>query len=106
VTSQCTICIPNGDRCAAHREFKVGDAVRISRDENIYAPKGTWSRHRSKPGFVVVVSPGAGPHGATEYGVILTTTHPQWRKEPGREHELNYDSDAVLWFAPHELVAR
>lgn len=103
--------------------FAVGDAIRISRDENIYAAKGTWSVHRSKPGFVVIVNEGGGrlvdpePAGLTqeekdalprhhEYGVILTTTHPQWRKEPGRQHELSYDSDAVLWFQPWELVAR
>lgn len=102
----CTICIPDGDRCSAHREFKVGDAVRVKRDAKQYPSKGTWPRHDGKPGFVVILSPGAGPDGAIEYGVIETTQRPQWRREEGREHELCYDSDAVLWFAPHELVAR
>lgn len=89
----------------AVQTFQVGDAVRISRDEHRYAPKGTWNRHRSKPGFVVIVN-SSEEVDPPEYGVILTTTRPVWRKEPGREHELQYDSDQVLWFAPHELVNR
>lgn len=85
--------------------FTVGQAVRVNRDEQAHPSKGTWPRHRSKPGFVVIVN-ASEEVDPPEYGVILTTTRPVWRKEPGREHELQYDSDQVLWFAPWELVPR
>jgi hypothetical protein len=85
--------------------FNVGDAIRVSRDEQRYAPKGTWHRHSSKPGFVVMVN-SSDEVDPPEYGVVLTTTRPPWRKDPGHQNELQYDSDQVLWFAPWELVLR
>jgi hypothetical protein len=92
----------------------VGDAVRVGPNVR---------RLRNQVGFVVIVSEGAGPliepcprdtpnHERDslprhpEYGVILTTTRPPWRQGKGREREVQYDSDAVHWFAPHELIAR
>jgi hypothetical protein len=85
--------------------FQVGDAVRVQRDETIRPPKGTWSRHRGKAGFVVVVN-SSEEVDPPEFGVILTTTRPQWRKDPAHASELVYDSDQLLWFAEYELTLR
>jgi hypothetical protein len=79
--------------------FQVGDPIRTSATIRS-------GRYRDRPGFVVVVNHDGGPAGAPEYGVILTTTRPQYRKEPGRTHEVLYDSDQIAWFAPHELNHR
>jgi hypothetical protein len=85
-------------------EFKVGDAVRVERDETLYPSRGTWPRYRNRPGFVVMVNREGGPSGEPEYGVILTTTRPPWRQDaPG---QLSYDSGLVNWFRPHELRHR
>jgi hypothetical protein len=90
----------------------VGDAVRVAPDVK---------RHGGQIGFVVMVDPIAGPltepaphflpleerdalPRQPEYGVVLTGHRPPWRTDmPG---QLMYDSDAVRWFAPHELVPR
>jgi hypothetical protein len=105
----CTVCIPDGPRCARHLvpqpAFQVGDAVRVQRDEIKYPPRGTWTRHRGKPGFVVMVNASTEVD-PPEYGIVLTTTRPQWRKDEGHSNELLYDSDSVLWFAGHELAPR
>jgi hypothetical protein len=85
--------------------LSVGDHVRVQRDEALRPSKGTWPTVRGKTGYVCIVSDGAGPNGEPEYGVVLTVTRPAWRQEKGRRHELQYDSEAIKWFAPHELVA-
>lgn len=89
--------------------LSVGDHVRVQRDEALYPAKGTWARYRGKSGYVCIVAEGAGPgpegEAEPEYGVVLTVHRPRWRQEKGRGHELQYDSEALKWFAPHELVA-
>lgn len=82
-------------------EFKVGDAVRVERDEDLYPSRGTWPRYRNRPGFVVQLN-----HDADEIGVVLTLTRPRWRTDPGHEGDLAYDSDQVSWFRPYELRHR
>jgi hypothetical protein len=79
--------------------FQVGDPIRTSATIRS-------GRYRDRPGFVVVINHGGGPGNTPEYGVILTTTRPPWRKEPDRTHEVAYDSDQLAWFAPHELNHR
>lgn len=81
------------------RTFSVGDPIRTSATIRS-------GRYRDRPGFVVVVNEGGGPRGSNEYGVVLTTSRPRWRKEPGREHEVHYDSDQLAWFLAHELNNR
>ena len=85
--------------------FQVGQAVRVQRDERLFPSKGTWPRYRSQPGFVVMINSSEDTE-PPEYGVVLTTTRPPWRREKNRQGEVQYDSDAVKWFAGHELVAR
>lgn len=88
-------------------QFQVGDHVRIERDEVRYHSRGTWPTHRGQTGYVVTINVGGGPviDGVQqdEFGVVLTTHRPPWRKEEGREHELAYDSDAVKWFRDYEM---
>lgn len=86
--------------------FSVGDAVRINRDETLFPSKGTWKNFAGKAGFVVMVSDGAGPFDTNEFGVVVTTTRPPWRKDAGHTNEVNYDSEAVRWFLEHELTSR
>lgn len=83
--------------------FQVGDAVRVHRNEKAFPSKGTWPRYREQPGFVVMVNSSEDTE-PPEYGVVLTIHRPPWRQ--GRKAELIYDSDAVKWFAGHELIAR
>jgi len=80
--------------------FLVGDSIRVHRDETIRPSRGTWRRYREQCGFVVMVGDDE------EYGVILSTTRPPWRKDPGSEGQLSYDSAAVLWFREYELIPR
>lgn len=84
--------------------MNVGDHIKVQRDEKLFPSRGTWSRYRGKTGYICVINEGGGKDDTDEYGVVLTIHRPAWRKEPDRGHELSYDSDAVLWFAPHELV--
>lgn len=79
--------------------FQVGDPIRTSATIRS-------GRYRDRPGFVVVINHGGGPNNTPEYGVILGTQCPKWRKEPGRTHEVLYDSDQIAWFAPKELNPR
>ena len=78
-------------------DMNVGDHIRVERDEKKYPSRGTWRRYSGKTGYICIVD-------ESSYGVVLTVTRPPWRKDSGREHELSYDSDAILWFRPHELV--
>lgn len=92
-------------------EFKVGDAVRVERDETLYPSRGTWPLYRGRPGFVVMVNREGGPNGEPEYGVILTTTRPPWRRDANGKLRygtgtLSYSSDLVSWFRAHELRHR
>jgi hypothetical protein len=79
--------------------FSVGQAIRTSATIRS-------GRYRDRPGFVVTVNHGGGPNGAPEYGVILGLTRPPFRKEPGRTHEVLYDSDQIAWFLDRELTPR
>lgn len=88
-------------------EFKVGDHVRIERDEVLHPSKGTWPRHRGQTGFICVINKGGGAfindEWTDEFGVVLTTTRPRWRQDEGHEGELSYDSDAIKWFRDFEM---
>ena len=84
--------------------LNVGDHIRVQRDEKLFPSRGTWPKYRGKTGYVCIVSEGGGRGDDPEYGVVLTIHRPPWRKEHDREHELSYDSEALLWFAPYELV--
>jgi hypothetical protein len=74
---------------------KVGDRVRVERDETRYPSKGTWPRFRGKTGTVVEVN--NGPGGPTEYGVVFRTAPAgPWRKW--------WSGGEATWFKLHELT--
>ena len=78
---------------------RVGDRIRVQRDEIIHRPRGTWPRWRGRVGTVVVVNRDRKRPGATEYGVVFGATR---ARSDGRG-ELNY-SEAPVWFLGHELA--
>jgi hypothetical protein len=69
--------------------FRVGDVVKVQRDEIRYPPRGTWPRFKGRVGIVVT----ADNYG--EVGVSFKAGAEKWRQ---RMH-------ADAWFGPHELVA-
>ncbi len=74
---------------------RVGDRVRIERDEVRYPSKGTWPRFRGKTGTVVEINDG--PGGPTEYGVIFRTAPAgPWRKW--------WSGGEATWFTLHEIT--
>ncbi len=68
---------------------KVGDRVRVERDETIYPSKGTWPKFRGKTGTIVEVNLG-------EYGVVFTKV-----RKPRSNGSIAM-AEAV-WFQPHEV---
>ena len=65
---------------------RVGDRVRIERDEAMHPSRGTWRQWRGRTGTVVAINTDRRPV-ATEYGVTFGT----------RER-------ADAWFLRHELT--
>ena len=62
--------------------MKIGDRVKIERDEKLYPVRGTWKYYRNKYGALVEINKdGKGPW---EYGVIV-------------------DGDTLAWFRKHEI---
>lgn len=78
---------------------KVGDRVRVDRDEARYPSKGTWPRFRGKVGTVVEVNRGM-RSGPTEYGVIFGSVRPTEHRHSGLAY-----SGSPTWFKVDEIVA-
>ena len=72
--------------------FKTGDIVKVSRDEKLYPPKGTWPRYRGRVGTVV------NPNTQNEVGVAFK---PTWTTDDGK---LGWQGSDTTWFLPHELT--
>lgn len=72
--------------------MKVGDRVRIQRDEKKYPPKGTWFAFRGRTGTLVAINRSGG--GRWEYGVVFTN-HPKRFADGGWKHP--------TWFKAYEL---
>jgi hypothetical protein len=68
--------------------FKVGDIVKVARDEKRYPPRGTWPQFRGKVGTVVT---------ADNEGEVGVSWAPRARKWGSR-------MKADAWFMPYELV--
>jgi hypothetical protein len=78
---------------------RVGDRVRIQRDETLYPAKGTWPQFRGRTGTVVEINrdrAGAGPD-RTEYGVEFGKV----RKPKGNG---SISSGHSVWFKDYEMV--
>lgn len=82
-----------------HRLPRVGDRVRIERDETAHPSQGTWRRWRGRSATVVVVNVDHKRPVATEYGVVFGGTRPR----PDRDGAVDYN-EAPVWFLRHELT--
>jgi hypothetical protein len=72
---------------------KVGDHLRIERDETRYPSKGTWPSFRGTTGTIVEFNLG-------EVGVCFTKVTP---RTDGRGN-FRYDTKSVAWFQPYEVA--
>ncbi|BBX04315.1 hypothetical protein BST36_17360 [Mycolicibacterium moriokaense] len=79
---------------------RVGDRVRIERDETRYPSKGTWPRFRGKVGTVVEVNEDRNRPHLNEYGVALGKVT---ERTDGRGR-FRYNATSVAWFKAHEMV--
>jgi hypothetical protein len=77
--------------------FRVGDRVRIERDETRWPPRGSWHRYRGKTGTVVQINQSAG-----EYGVVFGSERRASALTPSGKPQGHH---GVSWFLPHEIVA-
>jgi hypothetical protein len=78
---------------------RVGDHIRIQRDETAHPPHGTWRRWRNRTGTVVTINRDRDNPTRTEYGVAFGATRPR----AGREGSV-VSSDSPVWFLAHELT--
>ncbi len=81
-------------------KIRVGDKVRIERDEIRRPSGGTWSQFRGRIGTVVEISRDRNYPHLTEFGIVFN--NPRLRVDrPGL-----YDSSGpVTWFKIYEIVA-
>lgn len=93
IASTGPVAVSNGDA------VKVGDRVRVDRDEGRYPSRGTWPQFRGKSGTVVEINRGM-RSGPTEYGVIFGRV----RQTEHRHSGLAY-SGSPTWFKAEEIVA-
>jgi hypothetical protein len=70
------------------RRFKIGDVVKVERDERLYPSRGTWPKYRGRIGTVVT---------ALQQGEVGVSWKP---------HAATYGAKmgADAWFHPHELT--
>jgi hypothetical protein len=83
----------------ARRLPRVGDQVRVQRDETTHPPHGTWRRWRDRTGTVLTINRDRERPTNTEYGVVFGAT----RERPGRDGSVT-SSDSPVWFLGHELA--
>jgi hypothetical protein len=72
--------------------FRIGDIVKVERNEVRYPSRGTWPRYRGRIGTVVHSNQQG------EIGVAFKAT---WR---GENNELKWQGSDTTWFLPHELI--
>jgi len=77
---------------------KVGDRVRIQRDETKYPSKGTWPRFRGRAGVVVEINRDHKRPHLTEYGVVFDKEYTPGKSRPG-----SMSGSAVTWFKVYEM---
>ena len=87
---------------ARNRLPRVGDRVRIERDETKHPSQGTWPQFRGRTGTVVEVNRDRERPHLTEYGVCFSKV----TKASGNRHgEFRWDSADVAWFKLYEVAA-
>ena len=88
-----TTSAPTGGRAP-----RVGDRVRIERDEQCYPSKGTWPQFRGRVGTVVEVNADRKRPHLTEYGVVFGKT-----RNPNKDGSIAAGA-GTTWFKVYELV--
>jgi hypothetical protein len=78
---------------------RVGDRIRIERDETAYPSRGTWPGWRGRTGTVAVINRDRQRPLATEYGVVFGAT----RQRADRDGAVDY-SESPAWFLGYELT--
>jgi len=73
--SHSTIPVTTNGKTVTARPPRVGDRVRIERDETRYPPRGTWPRFRGRRGTVV----------ATNLGELATEIRRACSNPPSRQ---------------------
>ena len=79
------------------RNPRIGDRVRIERDETVYPSKGTWPQFRGKTGTIVMINRDRERPHLTEYGVVFGAV-----RQRGNGTTTGY---APTWFKRHEMSA-
>jgi hypothetical protein len=87
------------NRSERPRRARVGDRVRIERDETCYPSKGTWPQFRGRTGTVVEINADRKRLHVTEYGVVFAEVWPR-EDRPG----VYRWSGPITWFKDYEIV--
>lgn len=80
---------------------KVGDRVRVQRDERCYPARGSWAQFRGRIGTVVVIIRDRARPDRTEFGVTFGKASAAVGHNARRV--TRWDPTAVVWFRPHEV---
>lgn len=78
---------------------RVGERVRIERDETRYPLRGTWPQFRGRAGTVVAINADRERPHLTEYGVVFGAT----RRRPNGS--LAGSGTVTTWFKVHEITS-
>lgn len=89
----------NGKEVAPHTP-RVGDRVRIERDEHRYPPKGSWRQFSGRVGTVVEINADRKRPYLTEFGVVFGKV---WPRVDGRGRFAWASGEPVTWFKVYEL---
>jgi hypothetical protein len=82
--------------------MKIGDRVRIHRDETRYPSKGTWPQFRGRVGTIVEINGDRERPHLTEYAVVFGKVSPAG----GSAKRTNrWDANGVAWFQAYEICA-
>ncbi|CAN5352802.1 hypothetical protein BH11ACT6_BH11ACT6_01750 [soil metagenome] len=79
--------------------MKLGDRVRIERDETKYPSRGTWPQFRGRVGTLIEINTDRKHPHLTEYGVVFGKVTPRTDGRGKFSH-----SDVVTWFKHCELA--
>ena len=76
----------------SRRSFRMGDLVRVERDETRWPSKGSWPKYRGRVGTIVSIN-----RSDHECGL-------SWRPNAAAQLGTNTVVGVDSWFLPHEIV--
>jgi hypothetical protein len=77
---------------------RVGDRVRVKRDETRYPTRGSWPRFRGRTGTVIEINPDRRRSHLTEYAVAFG-------KVSARTNNGSLKASGIAWFKVYEIAA-